>query len=485
MRHCPNADCPHRLRFGHPSEFTDVVSDCRDCGTPLLEGDAPESVRRLHALPLAAVAVTFAAMLASIAITRIPLPGVSPPRWVVDFDASTMSIGMLGVLPFLSAALIVEIVAVAVPRWRALRTTGRTKLTQATLLLTVVLALVQSYGIVTYLESNRFELALARPLLMLTLVAGVFAQLALARLVDRHGLGNGIATLIAAGAAASSFDVTRKALASEILGTGGLIALLAICAGIAIASARLVGRKVSLRGVSLRAPLSGIDPVVSASALLLVPVTLANLGVRMPRIPLAPDTTAYTVVFGTLVVALTIALSFLFHRPKNVAEETGASQSSILAARRNALRPTLLYVLLVAAGELLLRAQASIAIGVTQVALASVVALDLIEEAGARRRATRWLPLCSLHRTYALDPLLDRLAEAKIDAIARAARTRAFFQFFAPWAPIEVLVPEEQIDRARELYLGGGPSRGQMQALGGSDAQLQPSPHETSPQASF
>jgi len=87
----------------------------------------------------------------------------------------------------------------------------------------------------------------------------------------------------------------------------------------------------------------------------------------------------------------------------------------------------------------------------SNVALLGVVGLDILEEASARRRAQRWVAIASVHRTYALDPLLDRLAAAKIDAIARAVRTRAFFQFFAPWAPIEVIVPENEVARAREV----------------------------------
>ena len=41
MKHCPNPDCPHLVRFGRISEFLDGVEQCSDCGTQLLAGDAP------------------------------------------------------------------------------------------------------------------------------------------------------------------------------------------------------------------------------------------------------------------------------------------------------------------------------------------------------------------------------------------------------------------------------------------------------------
>jgi preprotein translocase subunit SecY len=271
----------------------------------------------------------------------------------------------------------------------------------------------------------------------------VFAQLALARLVDRHGLGSGVATLIAAGVASSLWTTVVRAFQDTLLDAQIAVIVVATFVGIVLSSARWVGRKVTSRGVSLRAPLSGIDPVVSASALMVLPVTLANLGLRMPSIPLTVGTTLHTVVFYLATIAFTVVLSFLFHRPSRVAEATGASRAAVVSARRKALRTTLVFVLAIATGDLVIRMRTGWDNAVTGIALLGVVILDAYEEADARRLAARWVPYATVHRTYDLDPLLERLAKEKIDPLLSAVRTRTFFQFFAPWAPIEILVPED------------------------------------------
>jgi hypothetical protein len=81
----------------------------------------------------------------------------------------------------------------------------------------------------------------------------------------------------------------------------------------------------------------------------------------------------------------------------------------------------------------------------------TAVILDLVAEWRFRRRHGALVPVWPLHRLYAVDPALDLLHAAGIPAHPRSVHARTLLQFFAPYLPVDLLVPEADAARARAL----------------------------------
>lgn len=455
MRHCPNPDCPHRARFGRASEFVDEVERCRDCGADLAGGDAPASEREKTSFPLLRLLVTVGAALMTVLAGWIELPGVAPPTRY-GTPIAVPSILALGVIPFTTAAMLVELVAVAVPKLRPMRFDARrTRLARATLLLTLALATLQAWGIVQWMRALDFDAwSVARvALLVSTMVGGVFLLIAAASVIDRRGLGNGIGVVFAT-------SVLLEAGKNLLLGLAGgalLPVVVALLVGLFVALVvlvtRIAARPVSRRGVTLRAPLSGIDPAVLPAGLLSLPITLANLGLAVPRgLGLVHGTEAHAIVTLTIAVVATVPFAFAFHRVRNVRRVVDAGERAVTAARWSALRPTLILVIGVTAiGLAFVRVAPALHLAASSLAVAIAVVVDVVEDARARSRHPDLVAIAALHRVYAVDPVVDALARAAIRAHARSLRYRAMLQFFGPWAPIVIEVPAADVARAKEL----------------------------------
>ncbi len=122
------------------------------------------------------------------------------------FESAPVGMFSLGLAPVISAFLLVEVVALVVPRWRRLRTTGtegRSRLGMAIVFVTIVLATVQAWWITSYLgdsgaigamnpEMSTFHVGLGwRIAATASLVGGSFLLILLAAMINRFGLGNG------------------------------------------------------------------------------------------------------------------------------------------------------------------------------------------------------------------------------------------------------------------------------------------------------
>jgi hypothetical protein len=87
------------------------------------------------------------------------------------------------------------------------------------------------------------------------------------------------------------------------------------------------------------------------------------------------------------------------------------------------------------------------------VAVVVIVALvlDVIAEAKAVGRHGELVPVWPEHRLYAVDGALDTLDRNGIPAVARSAHLRALWHFFAPYIPIQILVPRSRAEDASRL----------------------------------
>ena len=257
--------------------------------------------------------------------TFIPIPGIDPV--VIDdifarqaggildvFDAfaggalSRMSIFALNVIPYISAAIIMQLMTAISPSMEALKKegeAGRKKINQYTRYLTVGLATVQAYGLAVGLEAlNTTQgAAVADPGLffrastVITIVGGTMFLMWLGEQITARGVGNGISLIIFSGivanlpvALASVLELGRTGGLSVLFIFGLLIMVLAVIGTIVFverAQRRIViqypKRQVGSRmfgGDSTHLPLkintSGVIPVIFATSLLLTPATIAG-----------------------------------------------------------------------------------------------------------------------------------------------------------------------------------------------------------------
>src|SRR3974390_1327049 len=252
--------------------------------------------------------------------TYIPLPGIDPAAWEQIFNTQSgamlgifnmfsggglhrMAIFALNIMPYISASIIIQLMTTVSPELEKLKKEGeqgRKVMNQYTRYLTVLLAVVQSYGISIGLEGSG---AVADPGLffrlstVITLTGGTMFLMWLGEQITSRGIGNGISLIILSGivaelppALANILELGRQGALSTGLILAVLVMAVAVIAFIVFmerAQRRLLiqypKRQVGNRmfeGQSSHLPLklntSGVIPPIFASSLLLMPTTVAN-----------------------------------------------------------------------------------------------------------------------------------------------------------------------------------------------------------------
>ena len=460
MKYCPNPECPYALRHQEAGEYRDEAVTCSDCGTELTSSAPPPSIAaaaRGGALRVDKIALTlFAPLLAVWLAPKVPLPGLDSGRIesVLGNAPSLSAFGAfgLGLGPMLSASLLVELVALCVPRWRSLRIggpSGRGHLLQASRRLALALALVQALGIVLYLDKLNLlqsRVPLPRLLVILTLIGGTCALVALAELLDRVAFGGGYSVLFAAfslPAVVALGQTLSHARSSQTTSAWG--ALLLTCGGTAFF---LRWRPLDAEGRRSMVPLPacGLLPINMTAAIVRALVAALALGLKRPDFTSDPYFTL------ALTAGLAMGLGFLFNRPSKVAAfDTGASGRVLQATALSTG-----YVLALTALALFVARQfegkpAFGAIGLVPLVLLVAVALDVIAEAGALRRHGELVGVWPEHRLYAVDSARRALDGAGIPSLARSAHQRVLWQFFGPLIPVQIMVPRERAEDASRL----------------------------------
>ncbi len=219
-----------------------------------------------------------------------------------------MTVFALAIMPYISASIIIQLMTTAVPQLEALKKegeSGRKRLNQYTRYLTVIIAMVQSYGIAVGLEGMRgaFGAAVIDPGMffrvscVVTLVGGTMFLMWLGEQITARGIGNGISLIIFAGivanvpqALASLLELGRTGALSPFFIAAFLLIAVAVVAFIVFmerAQRRIViqypKRQVGQRmfgGDSTHMPLkintSGVIPPIFASSILLIPATISG-----------------------------------------------------------------------------------------------------------------------------------------------------------------------------------------------------------------
>ncbi|RME22926.1 MAG: preprotein translocase subunit SecY, partial [Deltaproteobacteria bacterium] len=268
-----------------------------------------------------------------------------------------MSIFALGIMPYISASIILQLLAVVVPAIEKLQKEGelgRRKITQYTRYGTVLISIVQGLGISFYLESLRNNLGDAavispgwgfRLMTILSLTAGTAFIMWLGEQITERGIGNGISLIITAGIVARFPDamvslisfVQRGVLTPFTVFVVAIIAVAVVAVIIFFERAqrripvqyarRVVGRKM-YGGQSTHLPLkvntSGVIPPIFASSILLFPATLANF-VNKPWMHelqnlLAPGGWAYETLYVLLIIFFCYFYTAVTFNPIDVAD---------------------------------------------------------------------------------------------------------------------------------------------------------------------
>jgi preprotein translocase subunit SecY len=271
-----------------------------------------------------------------------------------------LSIFALGIMPYVSASIILQLLTVVVPTLEALQKEGelgRRKITQYTRYLTVALAGIQGYGIAQHLENqtaqvgDRMAAVVAAPgwgfrlMTMVSLAAGTAFIMWLGEQITERGIGNGISLIIFAGIVArmpaSASSLFPGIGAGEERGPMRLLILAAIMVAVVAAivfvergqrripvqyAKRQVGQKL-YGGQSTHLPLkvntSGVIPPIFASSLLMFPATmLAGYfpGVRAFTDYLHPGYAIYDVLYVALIIFFAYFYTAVTFNPVDVAD---------------------------------------------------------------------------------------------------------------------------------------------------------------------
>tara|TARA_B100000579_G_scaffold437487_1_gene467033 strand:- start:964 stop:2262 length:1299 start_codon:yes stop_codon:yes gene_type:complete len=252
--------------------------------------------------------------------TYIPLPGIDPQSLQTLMDSnqkgllgmfnvfsggavSRMAIFALGIMPYISSSIIVQLLTGVSEYFKSLKNQGeqgRKKITQYTRYGTVLLATIQGYGVSVGLESSSVVIdpgGFFKITTVITLVAGTIFLMWLGEQITQRGIGNGISLIIFSGivaeiprALARTFELGRTGALSAstiIIIFTLLIATVAFIVFIERALRKILinypkrqmGTKI-YGGESSHLPLkintAGVIPAIFASALLLLPVTFSN-----------------------------------------------------------------------------------------------------------------------------------------------------------------------------------------------------------------
>ncbi len=275
------------------------------------------------------------------------------------------SILALGIMPYISASIIMQLFTVVVPSLEALKKegeAGRRKITQYTRYGTLGLAFFQAIGIAIALEAQA-GLVIApgisfRLVTAVTLVTGTMFLMWLGEQITERGMGNGISLLIFAGIAAGLPRAIGQTLEQLNTGAYSIPLVLGIAVLVAIVTAfvvfmeraqrkilvnyakRQVGNKV-YQGQSSHLPLkinmSGVIPPIFASSIILFPATLASwfgqgdrmIWLRDLAATLGPGQPIHEILYAAAIIFFCFFYTALQYNPKETAENLKKSGAFI------------------------------------------------------------------------------------------------------------------------------------------------------------
>ena len=270
---------------------------------------------------------------------------------------SRLTIFALGIMPYISASIILQLLTIVSPHLARLKKEGeqgQKKITQYTRYGTVVLSMIQASGISVGLEAMKSPGGTVivpepgwdfRLMTILTLTAGTCFIMWLGEQITERGVGNGISLIIFAGIVAGTPSAIFQSL--DLMGTGelslfivfGLLLLMMAVVGIIVFTEggqrripiqyakRMVGRKMH-GGTSTHLPLkvntSGVIPPIFASSIIMFPATMAQF-IDAPIMQtisamLTPGNLVYSLIFIGAIFFFCYFYTAVIFNPSDVAD---------------------------------------------------------------------------------------------------------------------------------------------------------------------
>ncbi|MGZ8201714.1 MAG: preprotein translocase subunit SecY [Burkholderiales bacterium] len=282
---------------------------------------------------------------------------------------SRFSIFALGIMPYISASIIMQLMPVVSPTLEALKKegeAGRRKITQYTRYGTLGLALFQSMGIAIALESQRGLVLdpgmVFRLTAVVTLTTGTLFLMWLGEQITERGIGNGISLIIFAGIAAGFPQAVAGTLELARTGAFSIPVVLFIFATVLLVTAfvcfvergqrkilvnyakRQVGRKVyggQTSHLPLKLNMSGVIPPIFASSIILFPATLVGwfgssegfTWLKDIAATLTPGQPIYVFLYASAIIFFCFFYTALVFNPKETADNLKKSGAFVPGIR--------------------------------------------------------------------------------------------------------------------------------------------------------
>ena len=271
---------------------------------------------------------------------------------------SQASIFALGIMPYISASIIIQLLGAVVPYFQRLQKEGeegRKKIIQITRYGTVMIASLQAVGMSVFLSSQTTSVGPVVPnagpifyfVTILTMVTGVVFVMWLGEQISDHGIGNGISLIIMVGIIArapsvfkNQFIQIQNGLSNPfenilllVLMFGITMVVVAVSTGVRKIpvqyAKRVIGRKVyggQTTHIPLRILTAGVMPIIFAQALMFIPSTIASFfpqgygfGDWLMRV-FAPTHIVYSLFFAFLIIIFTYFYTAIAFNPVDVAD---------------------------------------------------------------------------------------------------------------------------------------------------------------------
>ena len=332
---------------------------------------------------------------------HIPVPGTDAARIVSFFETGAgggslfalldifsggalkqFSIFALGVMPYINASIIFNLLVVIIPQLEELQKegdAGRRQIQQYVRYSTVFLAAAQAVGFLTMFSSYNIISApsdsfmavfFSRLLIVSTMTAGTFILMWIGELITEHGIGNGISLIIFAGIV-SQIPLTFAqdiSTAQAMSGAGGVVKTLVLFSLLSVGmiwcitymhlaerripihhARRQVGRRFYegyVHYLPLKVNMAGVIPIIFAISVLLFPSTLAtffagseidSLGYKLYMFGQSfPNSWLYFALYAVLTIIFTYFYTAVTFNPKDIAENLKKQGAYIQGVRPGA-----------------------------------------------------------------------------------------------------------------------------------------------------
>ncbi|HTQ65950.1 MAG TPA: preprotein translocase subunit SecY [Puia sp.] len=304
--------------------------------------------------------------------THIVLPGIDPNKLSSLAGAKTGALGLidafsggafsqasilaLGIMPYISASIFMQLMTILVPQMQKVQKegeSGRKKINQWTRYLTVIVTFAQAYAYVSYLrqmgkdaiiDSFSAYFWITTPII---LTAGTLFVMWLGEKITDKGLGNGTSLIIMVGILARLPNASlHEWQAKSAIGSGGILIfvieiaiLIAIILGLIILiqgvrkvpvnyAKQIVGNKQfggARQFLPLKVNSAGVMPIIFAQAIMFLPTLISYTSFEnkegISRIFSDPRDYLHMIIYAVIVVAFTFLYTALIFNPKQIADD--------------------------------------------------------------------------------------------------------------------------------------------------------------------